>query len=150
MSQIKQRIQEDIKAAMRDKDKARLGTLRMITAAIKQKEVDERVELDDTRVLAILDRLARQHRESILQYEQAGRSDLVDKEKSELAVVQEYLPEQLAEEEVVRLIQSAISETGATSMKDMGKVMGLLKPRIQGRTDMARAGELVKTRLGKS
>ncbi len=150
MSPIKQRITEDIKSAMRDKDKDLLGTLRMITAAIKQKEVDERIELDDKHVLAILDKLAKQHRESIQQYEQAGRNDLVEKEKSELAVVQKYLPEQLGEAEVNRLIESAISEAGATSMKDMGKVMGLLKPRIQGRADMASVSEQVKSSLEQS
>lgn len=147
MSNLKQRINDDVKTAMRNKDKDRLVTLRMITAAIKQKEVDERVELDDTRVLAIIDKMARQHRDSIQQYESAGRADLVDKEQSELQIVQFYLPEQLSDEEVKKLIQSAIQATGATTVKDMGKVMGIIRPQVQGRADMTRTGELVKALL---
>ena len=148
MSNLKDRLNEDVKVAMRNKDRDRLVTLRMITAAIKQKEVDERVELDDTRVLAIIDKMARQHRDSIQQYEAAGRTDLVDKEKTELAIVQGYLPEQLGEEEVKQLIQSAIQTTGASSVKDMGKVMAIIRPQIQGRADMTRTGELIKALLG--
>ena len=148
MSNLKERLNEDVKVAMRNKDRDRLVTLRMITAAIKQKEVDERVELDDTRVLAIIDKMARQHRDSIQQYEAAGRTDLVDKEKTELAIVQGYLPEQLGEEEVKQLIQSAIQTTGASSVKDMGKVMAIIRPQIQGRADMTRTGELIKALLG--
>lgn len=148
MSNLKERLNEDVKVAMRNKDRDRLVTLRMITAAIKQKEVDERVELDDTRVLSIIDKMARQHRDSIQQFEAAGRTDLVDKEKSELAIVQGYLPEQLGEDEIKQLIQSAIQATGASSVKDMGKVMGIIRPQIQGRADMTRTGELVKALLG--
>lgn len=148
MSNLKERLNEDVKVAMRNKDRDRLVTLRMITAAIKQKEVDERVELDDTRVLAIIDKMARQHRDSIQQYEAAGRTDLVEKEKTELAIVQGYLPEQLGEEEVKQLIQSAIQATGASSVKDMGKVMAIIRPQIQGRADMTRTGELIKALLG--
>lgn len=148
MSNLKERINDDIKVALRNKDKDRLVTLRMITAAIKQKEVDERVELDDARVLAILDKMARQHRDSIQQYESAGRSDLVEKEKAEMAIVQAYLPEQLGEDDLKKLIQAAIESVGATSVKDMGKVMGIIRPQIQGRTDMGKAGELVKALLG--
>ncbi len=148
MSNLKERLNEDVKVAMRNKDRDRLVTLRMITAAIKQKEVDERIELDDTRVLAIIDKMARQHRDSIQQYEAAGRTDLVDKEKNELAIVQGYLPEQLGEEEVKQLIQSAIQATGASSVKDMGKVMAIIRPQIQGRADMTRTGELIKALLG--
>lgn len=148
MSNLKERINDDVKTALRNKDKDRLVTLRMITAAIKQKEVDERVELDDTRVLAIIDKMARQHRDSIQQYEAAGRADLVDKEKSELAIVQSYLPEQLGEDELKKLIQAAIQSVGATSVKDMGKVMGIIRPQVQGRADMTRTGELVKALLG--
>lgn len=148
MSNLKERLNEDVKVAMRNKDRDRLVTLRMITAAIKQKEVDERVELDDTRVLAIIDKMARQHRDSIQQFEAAGRTDLVDKEKTELAIVQGYLPEQLGEEEVKQLIQSAIQATGASSVKDMGKVMAIIRPQIQGRADMTRTGELIKALLG--
>ncbi len=148
MSTLKERLNDDVKVAMRNKDRDRLVTLRMITAAIKQKEVDERIELDDTRVLAIIDKMARQHRDSIQQYEAAGRVDLVDKEKSELAIVQGYLPEQLGDEEIKQLIQSAIQATGASSVKDMGKVMGIIRPQVQGRADMTRTGELVKALLG--
>ncbi len=148
MSSLKDRINDDVKTAMRNKDKDRLVTLRMITAAIKQKEVDERVELDDTRILAILDKMIRQHRDSISQYESAGRHDLVEKEKSELTIVQFYMPEQLGEDELKKLIQSAIQSTGATTVKDMGKVMGIIRPQVQGRADMAKTGELVKALLG--
>jgi uncharacterized protein YqeY len=148
MSSLKDRINDDVKTAMRNKDKDRLVTLRMITAAIKQKEVDERIELDDTRILAILDKMIRQHRDSISQYESAGRHDLVEKEKSELTIVQFYMPEQLGEDELKKLIQSAIQSTGATTVKDMGKVMGIIRPQIQGRADMGKTGELVKALLG--
>jgi uncharacterized protein YqeY len=148
MSNLKERLNEDVKVAMRNKNRDRLVTLRMITAAIKQKEVDERVELDDTRVLAIIDKIARQHRDSIQQFEAAGRTDLVDKEKTELSIVQGYLPEQLGEDEIKQLIQSAIQTTGASSVKDMGKVMAIIRPQIQGRADMTRTSELIKALLG--
>jgi len=148
MSSLKDRINDDVKTAMRNKDKDRLVTLRMITAAIKQKEVDERIELDDTRILAILDKMIRQHRDSIQQFESAGRHDLVEKEKTELAIVQVYMPEQLGDDELKKLIQSAIESTGATTVKDMGKVMGIIRPQVQGRADMAKTGELVKALLG--
>ncbi len=147
MASLKQQLTEDIKKAMKDQEKERLGTLRLISAAIKQKEVDERVELDDTQVLAVLDKLARQHRDSIDQYEQAGRADLVSKEQSELAVVESYLPEQLSEDEVRNIVQSAIEKTGAESMKDMGKVMGIIKPELQGRADMSSVSNIVKSLL---
>jgi uncharacterized protein YqeY len=147
MSTIKQRISDDIKAAMRSQDKKRLGVLRMLSAAIKQKEVDERVELDDTGTLAVLDKLAKQHRDAIAQFRDAGRTDLVEKETYELEVVREYLPQPLAEEELLALVKAAISEAGAGSMQDMGKVMGLLKPRVQGRADMGRVSALVKQEL---
>jgi len=149
MSELKQQISEDVKSAMRSKDKARLAVLRLIQAALKQQEVDERIELDDTQVLVILNKLAKRHRDSIEQFEQAGRSDLVEKERFELQVVQSYLPQQLGEEEISRSIQSVISESGASSMKDMGKVMGLLKPRLEGRADMSKISALVKAQLGK-
>jgi uncharacterized protein len=147
MSSLKTRINDDVKAAMRNKDSERLVTLRMITAAIKQKEVDERIELDDTRILAIIDKMVRQHRDSISQFESAGRQDLVAKEQTELAIVAAYLPEQLSDEEVAGLIKSAIEKTGATTIKDMGKVMGLVRPEIQGRADMGHVSDLVKTFL---
>lgn len=148
MSTLKQHINEDIKVAMRNKDKDRLVTLRMITAAIKQKEVDERIQLDDTQVLMILDKLSKQHRDSIQQYESAGRNDLVEKEQAELAIVQSYLPEPLGAEEIQQLIRAAIEQTGAASIKDMGKVMAILKPRVQGRADMAEVSDQVKSALG--
>ena len=148
MSATKQRINEDVKAAMRSKDKDRLGVLRLITAAFKQKEVDERIELDDAMVLAIMHKMAKQIRDSIQQFEQAGRDDLVEKEKFELEIIQEYLPAQLTEDEIKQLITESITESGAKSVKDMGKVMGILKPRLQGRADMGQVSGLVKQQLG--
>ena len=147
MSDLKSRIQDDVKSAMRNKDSGRLTTLRMITAAIKQIEVDKRIELDDTAVLAVLNKLSKQHRESIKQFENAGRTDLVEKEKDELDIVQSYLPQQLSEDEVTLLIQSAITETGAESAKDMGKIMGHLKLKVQGRFDMGKISSMVKAQL---
>jgi hypothetical protein len=147
MAELKQRINDDVKIAMRKKDKDRLITLRMILAAIKQKEVDERIELDDTQILAVLDKMAKQHRDSINQFEQAGRNDLVEKENRELAIVQTYLPAQLSDAEIQQLLQDAIQETGAASMQDMGKVMAVLKPKLQGRADMGKISGLVKAKL---
>jgi uncharacterized protein YqeY len=144
---LKQRIQDDVKAAMRAKDKARLATLRLITAAIKQREVDERIELDDTQVLAILDKMVKQRRDSISQYEQAGRSELAAQESAEISVIQEYLPAGLSEDEILALIEQAIQTTGAAGMQDMGKIMGQLKPKMQGRADMAQVSRLVKQKL---
>ena len=148
MSDLKQRINDDVKSSMRNKDKERLATLRMITAAIKQKEVDERITLDDPQTLAIIDKMAKQHRDSIEQYEKAGRDDLVTMEKSELAIVVEFLPKALSDEEVVQLVEETIRETGASGMKDMGKVMGVLKPKAQGRADMGKLSGIVKNKLG--
>ena len=148
MTTLKQRINEDVKTAMRAKEKERLGTLRLITAAIKQREVDERIELDDAQVLAVLDKLAKQHRESIDQYQQAGREDLVAKETAELTLIQEYLPKPLAESEIAALIEAAIAETGADGIKAMGTVMAALKPKLQGRADMGRVSAQVKAKLG--
>jgi uncharacterized protein YqeY len=147
MSTIKQRINDDVKAAMRGRDRQRLGVLRMITAAVKQKEVDERLELDDAGTLAVLDKLAKQHRDAIDQFRDAGRADLVEKETFELDVVREYLPQPLAEEELADLVRAAVAEAGAGSLQDMGKVMGLLKPRVQGRADMGKVSALVKQAL---
>lgn len=148
MSVTKQRINDDVKAAMRSKDKDRLGVLRLIMAAFKQKEVDERIELDDAMVLAIMDKMTKQIRDSIQQFEQAGRNDLVKKEKFELEIIQEYLPTQLNEDEIKQLIAESITESGAESVKDMGKVMSILKPRLQGRADMGQVSALVKQQLG--
>ncbi|MDZ7828462.1 MAG: GatB/YqeY domain-containing protein [Halofilum sp. (in: g-proteobacteria)] len=145
---IKERLSADIKAAMKAGDKERLGRLRMIHAAIKQREVDERTELDDPATLEVLDRKAKQHRESIAQYRDAGRDDLADREEAELAVIAEYLPEPLDEAALDALIDEAIAATGASSMKEMGQVMGRLKPRVQGRADMGAVSARVKSRLG--
>ncbi|OGT86805.1 MAG: glutamyl-tRNA amidotransferase [Gammaproteobacteria bacterium RIFCSPLOWO2_12_FULL_47_76] len=147
MAEIKQRLNDDVKTAMRNRDRERLGTLRMILAAIKQKEVDERIELDDTQILGVLDKMTKQHRESIAQFELAGRRDLVEKENKELAIVQSYLPAQLSDEEIQALLKQAIQETGAVSMQDMGKVMAVLKPKLQGRADIGKISGLVKTKL---
>jgi len=147
MSSLKQRITDEMKDAMRAGDKARLGTIRLILAAIKQVEVDTREELDDAKVLAILDKMVKQRRESISQYEGAGRQDLADKEAAEVTVIQEYLPAALGEDEIAAEIEKAIAESGASAMQDMGKVMGLLKPRLQGRADMGAVSGLVKAKL---
>jgi uncharacterized protein len=145
---LKDRIQQDVKDAMRAKDKSRLAAIRLITAAIKQREVDERVELNDSQVTAVLDKMAKQRRESISQFEKAGRDDLIAQEVMELEIIQSYLPEQLGEEEINALIDSTLQDTGATSIKDMGKVMGQLKPKLQGRADMSAVSALIKARLG--
>ena len=147
MSELKQRINDDVKASMRNKDKERVAILRMVTAAIKQKEVDERIELDDSQVLSVLDKMAKQHRDSIEQFSKAGRDDLVEKENSELRVVLEFMPEQLTDSELEQAIQEAVAATGAADMKDMGKVMGVLKPRVQGKADMGKVSSMVKQKL---
>ena len=144
---IKDRIQQDMKDAVRAKDKARLGTIRLILAAIKQREVDERIELDDEQVIVVLDKMAKQRRESISQFEQASRDDLIAQENFELGIIQPYLPEALGEDELNALIDAAMAATGASSIKDMGKVMGQLKPKIQGRADMGAVSALIKSRL---
>ena len=147
MSELKNRITEDVKSAMRSKDKERLGTLRLITAAIKQREVDERIELDDAAVLAVLDKMVKQRKDSIDQYTQAGRTELADKEQAEIVIIQEYLPAQLSDAEIDQLITDAIKATGASAMQDMGKVMGQLKPKLQGRADMGAVSGKIKARL---
>ena len=144
---LKDRINQDVKDAMRAKDKPRLATLRLITAAIKQREVDERIELDDTQVTLVLDKMVKQRRESIVQFEKAGRDDLIAIENSELEIIIPYLPEQLGEEEIVALIDAALEQTGASSIKDMGKVMGQLKPQLQGKADMGAVSALIKAKL---
>jgi uncharacterized protein YqeY len=145
---LKERIQQDVKDAMRAKDKPRLATIRLITAAIKQREVDERIDLDDTQVIAVLYKMVKQRRESISQFEKARRDDLIAQEKSELEIIQSYLPEQLTEAEITVLIDTAMAATGAASIKDMGKVMGQLKPKLQGRADMGAVSAMIKARLG--
>ena len=144
---LKDRIKEDVKQAMRAKDQARLDALRMLAAAIQRREVDERVALDDSQVLATIEKLVKQGRESVDQYEKGGRADLVAKEQADIAVLQTYLPSPLSEAEIEELIGVAIRDSGATSVKDMGKVMGALKPKLQGRADMGQVGARIKTRL---
>jgi uncharacterized protein len=136
-----------MKAAMRAKDAARLSAIRLILAAIKQKEVDERVELGDAEVIGVLEKMIKQRRESIAQYEKAARTDLAEVEKFELGVLSGYLPQQLGEAEIQKEIQAAIAESGASGIKDMGKVMALLKPRLAGRADMGKVSNLVKSKL---
>ena len=145
---LKDKITEDMKTAMRAKDTARLGTVRLLLSAMKQKEVDERVELTDADVLSIIEKMLKQRRESIVQFEKAGRNDLADVEKAEIAVLSGYLPQQMSEAEVAEAIAAAIKETGAAGPKDMGKVMGLLKSRLAGRTDMGKLSGSVKAKLG--
>jgi uncharacterized protein len=136
-----------MKAAMRAKDAARLSAVRLILAAIKQKEVDERIELGDAEVISVLEKMIKQRRESIAQYEKAARTDLVEAEKFELGVLSAYLPQQLGDTEIQKEIQAAVTESGASGIKDMGKVMALLKTRLAGRADMGRVSTLVKSRL---
>ncbi len=145
---LKDRITDDMKAAMRAGEREKLSTIRLILAAIKQREVDERISLDDAQVLAVLEKMAKQRRESIAQFESGGRADLVAKESAELALVKSYLPAELAPAEVAALIDEALGATGATSLKDMGKVMATVKSRAQGRTDMAALSAQIKARLG--
>lgn len=147
MSDLKNRISDDMKAAMRAQQKERLGTIRLIQAAIKQREVDERIELDDTQVIAVLDKMVKQRKESISQYEAAGRDELAAKEQAEIEIIQEFLPEALSEAEVDGMIAEAIAATGASEMKDMGKVMGILKPKLQGRADMSAVSAQIKAKL---
>ena len=144
---LKDKITEDMKAAMRAKEAARLSTVRLLLAAMKQKEVDERVVLQDADVLSIIEKMLKQRRESIAQFEKAGRQDLADGEKAEIAILAAYLPQQMSEAEVAEAVAAAIRETGAAGPKDMGKVMGLLKPKLAGRTDMGKLSGLVKAKL---
>ena len=144
---LKERITEDMKAAMRASEKERLSTIRMVQAAITQREVDERITLDDAQVIAVLEKMVKQRKESITQFEQGGRSDLADKEKAEIALLQAYLPAQLSEAEVDALIKEAIATTGAASVKDMGKVMGIVKAKAAGRADMGAVSARIKAAL---
>ena len=144
---LKIRLRDDMQTAQRSKDKPRLGVIRLIMAAIKQREVDERTELDDEQVLVILDKMAKQRRESIEQFRQANRTDLADQETFELELIRTYLPAALSAEELTHLIDQALSDSGAESVRDMGQVMGLLKPQVQGRADMSAVSAQVKQRL---
>jgi len=145
---LKSQLTAAMKDAMRAKEKARLGTIRLIQAEIKRIEVDERIELDDTRVLAILDKMVKQRRDSISQFEAADRQDLADQEKTELEIIQTFMPAQLTPEEIEQLVTDAITSTGAAGMQDMGKVMGILKPQLQGRADMGAVSQQIKAKLG--
>ena len=144
---LKERIKDDLKTAMRNRDQARVDSLRLLNAAIQRREVDERKQLDDAEVLAVIDKLVKQARESIEQYEKGGRPELAAKEQADVAVWQAYLPQPLSEADIDRLIDEAVAETGAASVKDMGKVMGVLRPKLQGRADMGQASARVKARL---
>ena len=141
------RIREDMKLAMKAKEKDRLGVIRLILAAVKQKEVDERITLDDEQVLQLLDKMLKQRRDSIEQFDKAGRDDLSAVEQKEMLIIQDYLPQQLTDAEVSQLIDQAVSESGAQGMKDMGKVMAILRPQLQGRTDLAAASQKIKAKL---
>ena len=144
---IYQRVSAEVKVAMKARDKPRLGALRLIMADFKKIEVDERIELDDKRVLVILDKMTKQRKDSLKQFEDAGREDLANQEALEIAVIAEFLPEQLSDNEVSGLVKAAIAETGAGSMQDMGKVMAIVKPQIQGKADMGVVSGLVKAEL---
>jgi uncharacterized protein YqeY len=145
---VKNQLRDDMKQAMRSGDKARLGVVRMALAAIQQREVDERIELDDAGVLGVIEKMIKQRRESVEQYRSGGRQDLADKESAEIEVLSAYLPEPLGEAELAALVDAVVAETGASSMKDMGKVMAELRNRAQGRADMAVLSAQVKSRLG--
>jgi uncharacterized protein len=144
---LKERITEDMKAAMRAKDSERLGTIRLLTAAIKQKEVDERIELDDTAVIAVIDKMVKQRKDSISAFEQGGRADLAAKEAAELAVLQAYLPARLSADEVLAEVKAIVAELGASGPGDMGKVMGVVKTRLAGKADMGAVSGAVKAAL---
>lgn len=144
---IKATINDAMKDAMRARAKERLGAIRLIQAEFKRIEVDERIEIDDARALAVMDKMLKQRRDSVKQYEDAGRQELADVELAEIDVIQEFLPKQLSDEEIAQLIEEAIAETGASGMQDMGKLMGILKPKLQGRADMGKVSGLIKSKL---
>ena len=144
---IYQRVTAEVKVAMKARDKSRLGALRLILADFKRIEVDERIELDDERVLVILDKMIKQRKDSLKQFEDAGREDLASQEALEIAVIADFLPDQLSDDEVSGVVKAAIAETGASSMQDMGKVMAIVKPQVQGKADMGAVSGLVKTQL---
>jgi uncharacterized protein len=144
---LKAQLTDDMKAAMKSGDKERLGVIRLINAAIKQREVDERIQLDDTQVLSVLEKMLKQRRDSVSQFQAAGRTDLADKETFEIGVIQSYMPAQLSAAEVDAIITATIAEAGATGPKDMGKVMGLVRPKVAGKTDMGKLSEAIKAKL---
>ncbi len=143
-----ERLRDEQKAAMKAKDKPRLGTIRLVMAAIKQREVDEQMPLTDENLIAILTKMVKQRRDSVAQYTEAGRQDLADVELAEISVLDEFMPQPLTDDEVAALLDEAIAATGAASMQDMGKLMGVLKPQVQGRADMGKVSQLVKAKLG--
>lgn len=145
---LKEQITEAMKDAMRARDKDRLGTIRLMQAEIKRIEVDERIEIDDTRVLQILDKMIKQRRDSAKQYTEANRPELAEQEESEIKVIEDFMPAQLSEEEISTLVSEAVSSSGASSMADMGKVMAILRPQVQGKADMGAVSQLVKSQLG--
>src|SRR6185295_14441250 len=144
---LTERIQEDMKAAMRAGEKERLGTIRMILAGVKQREVDERIQLDDAQVMSVLEKMIKSRKESLVHFESGGRADLVAKETAEIALIQSYLPAQLSDAEIDALIAEAMATTGATTIKDMGKVMGIVKSKAAGRADMGAVGARIKQKL---
>jgi uncharacterized protein len=146
---LKDRINDDMKAAMRARETERLGTIRLLLAAIKQREVDERIVLDDAAITAVIDKMIKQRKDSISQFDAAGRTDLVDKESAELIILAAYMPEQLSDAEIAAEVQAAVTQTGAAGPQDMGKVMGILKPKLAGRADMTAVSGLVKAALAK-
>jgi uncharacterized protein YqeY len=146
---LKDRINDDMKAAMRARETERLGTIRLLLAAIKQREVDERIVLDDAAITAVIDKMIKQRKDSIGQFEAAGRTDLVEKESAELTILSAYMPEQLSDAEIAAEVQAAVAQTGAAGPQDMGKVMGVLKPKLAGRADMTAVSGLVKAALAK-
>ena len=144
---LKLQLTDDMKTAMKSGDKERLGVIRLINAAIKQREVDERIQLDDTQVLSVLEKMLKQRRDSVSQFQAAGRTDLADKETFEIGVIQSYMPAQLGAAEVDAIIAATIAEADATGPKDMGKVMGLVRPKVAGKTDMGKLSEMIKAKL---
>ncbi len=144
---LKAQISEDMKAAMRAKESTRLGTIRLLQAALKQREVDERIELTDSDVIGVIEKMLKQRRDSISAYESANRTDLADIEKAEMVVLQAYLPKQLSDDEVAKVLEKVVADTGAESMKDMGKVMAAIKPLVAGKADMGKISGLIKARL---
>jgi uncharacterized protein YqeY len=144
---LKSRLRDEMKAAMRAKDKQRLSTIRLIQAEIKRIEVDERIDVDDDRLLVVMDKMCKQRRDSIQQYTEAGRTELADIEAAEISVIQEFLPSQLSQQELTDMVADAVASSGAESMKDMGKVMAILKPTLQGRADMGEVSKLIKSKL---
>jgi hypothetical protein len=144
---LKSRLQDDMKSSMKGGNKKRLGVIRLMLAAIKQIEVDERIELDNDRIITVLDKMTRQRRESITQFDKAGRDDLTAIEQAELEIILEYMPEALSDAEINDIVEQSIAATGAATIKDMGKLMGMLKPQLQGRADMGKVSQLIKSRL---